>query len=196
MISKTIMYLAAGAIIILAGIGVSGCSIADIVHMDVPQSVRQGFAQDGVQIRPRVSLAEGRNLVNEWNILGQRIAEDHLRAGDQLLNKVDDAMFVEGILSSFSMTGLQMGEGIIKNAFPGGAAAISLVGIFGALAAGKRMKRPGEDAEVAYEKESSFNKGREVGSEIVMNALSVMGIAFDEAAVRSQMVAANEETQD
>ena len=145
LIGKTCLALgAAGAIAIVA---LSGCQVGDLVQTNVPQSVRKIVPSE-----PRVSYNEATIVYSDWKASVERTAE-------QFQQELDRKAELVSLLSSLTNDALTTGIPVLQSLPGGGLLATGLVG-FGAWF----LRSPGTTRLIAKEKEASFNKGLEKGS--------------------------------
>ena len=126
-----------------------GCNMASLIKVDVPPAIIA--ATDAPQ---PVTLDNVDMVWEDW----KRYVESNTNKFEHSIN---DAKERYAVLSQLTNIGLRTFEGEVSG-IPGGTILLSAL----SLATGIFLKRPGEDARVAKEKEDSYNKGLEVGSSI------------------------------
>lgn len=126
-----------------------GCNMASLIKVDVPPAIIA--ATDA----PQPVTLDNVNIVwEDW----KRYVESNT---NKFEHAIDNAEERYAVLSQLTDIGLRTIEGEVSG-IPGGTLLLSAL----SLATGIFLKRPGEDARVAKEKEDSYNKGLEVGSHI------------------------------
>lgn len=126
-----------------------GCNLASFVKVDVPPAIIA--ATDS----PDPVTLDNVNIVwEDW----KRYVESNTNKFEYSIKNAEERY---AVLQQLTDIGLRSIEGEASG-IPGGT--ILLSGL--SLLAGIFLKRPGEDARVAKEKEDSYNKGLEVGSSI------------------------------
>jgi len=144
-IGKTCIAIGVGLFALT--IAVSGCQMGDIVKVDVPLSVRAV-----VPSAPRVSYNQGVELFDDWQAQVKR-------TGNNFQLELEKKAELVSLLSSFTSNSITAGIPVLQSIPGGGFLATGL------LALGAWFtKSPGTSKLLAKEKEASFNKGMEKGT--------------------------------
>ena len=134
-----------------------GCNIQELISVDAPPAIL-AVAENIPE--GKMSLADVDYAWNEWN--------HYVTTNTELFKvAVEDAESRYLFVESLTNTGLGVLQGAGES-FPMGGIILSLL----TGGTGLLLKRPKEDARVAAEKESSFNKGVEVGKSLVADIKS------------------------
>lgn len=153
-----------------AALGLFGLSIAAFALMGVAQGCD---IQRWIAFHPpnevvlaldlpegKLTMAEANKVWNDWSYYVSSNTEA-LKIAIEDTNKKYD--FIASLLN----TGIGFLQGAAPS-FPGGALIVSLLAGGGGLL----LKRPGEDARVAAEKQASYNKGLEIGQQIAKEIIT------------------------
>lgn len=124
-----------------------GCNLASLVKVEVPPAVRIA-----VQPPADVSLDNVDIVWEDWKVYVQSNTA-------KLQRGIDNANERYAVIKQVVDIGISSAGGELSG-IPGGT--ILLSGL--SLLTGLFLKRPGEDSRVAKEKEASYNKGVETGS--------------------------------
>lgn len=150
----------------------SGCSLDEIVQVDVPPNTRTHFRESlGTQVPPKLSLRDARILRSE----GDRRIEasikaqlaDHLASNDALDAELADGTFIESLLGSAINTGLDTALPGLAT-IPGGAILTTLLAGLGMWLA----PRPGEAKRQAQQTKAAEDKGYDMGRQEAMELLN------------------------
>ena len=128
-----------------AGLGLSlasGCTLSDLVKVNVPTSVRE------------VTNAQKKVTLTEAPYVRQRYIAEITTSLDQFDRSIEQASAFRDLTASLLNTGIGAAEGALAGV-PGGAFLIGALGGLGGLF----LKKPGTDALVNAEKRASFNAG-------------------------------------
>ena len=140
-----------------------GCSLDEIVHVDVPPNTRTHF-RDALEtsVPPRLSLRDARILRSE----GERRIEasikaqlaDHVASNDALDAELADGTFIESLLASTINTGLDTYLPGVAT-LPGGAILTTLLAGLGMWL----VPRPGQAKRQAQQTKAAEDKGYDMG---------------------------------
>jgi len=149
--NKTSLGLFGLAAVTFVLMGVAqGCNVQSWIPFHPPVEVVQALdLPEG-----KMTLAEADKVWRDWQYYVSTNTE-------ALKVAVDDSNKVYDFVASLLNTGMGLVQGAAPS-FPGGALILSLIAGGGGLL----LKRPGEDARVAAEKQDSYNKGIEIGKQI------------------------------
>lgn len=149
------------AMALLAALSLAGgCSVDEIVKVDVPPNTREHFRENlEVSVPPKVSLRDARILRSEGDrkfeeSIKSQVA-DHAASNDALDAEIADGSFIESLLASSVNTGIEM-------AIPG-LAAVPSGAILTTLLAGLGMwlvPRPGEAKRIKAVEDKGYDMGR------------------------------------
>jgi len=132
-----------------------GCNVQSWIPFTPPTEVTQALdLPEG-----KLTLAEANKVWADW----QYYVSSNTEA---LKIAVEDSNRTYDFIASLLNTSMGLIQGAAPS-FPGGALLLSVLAGGGGLL----MKRPGEDAKVAAEKQDSYNKGIEVGKQIAEELL-------------------------
>lgn len=127
----------------------SGCSLGDLVKVDVPTGVRQSLA-----VPSQISLNESVYTWDSW----VHYVETNTA---QFQASIDESNFIWGMLSSAVNVGAESAQGPLS-ALPGGA--FLLTGL--SLVTGLFLNKPGATKALAKEKEKSYNAGMDAAIKV------------------------------
>ena len=136
-------------VMVLAGIGLtlgSGCTLGDIVKVNVPPAVQATTNTKAVVTLNRAPFVR-KQYINQ--------VTDSLAEFD---SSIEQASVFRDFAASLLKTGIGTGQGALAGV-PGGAFLIGALGTLGGLF----LKKPGTDAVVNQEKRDSFNAGLKQG---------------------------------
>lgn len=140
-----------------------GCSLDEILQVDVPPNTRSHFRERlQTDVPPRLSLRDARILRNE----GDRRIEasikaqlaDHAASNDALDAELADGTFIESLLSSAINTGIDTAIPGLSTV-PGGAILTTLLAGLGMWLA----PRPGDAKRQAQQTKAAEDKGYDMG---------------------------------
>lgn len=141
----------------------SGCSLDEIITVDVPPNTRTHFRETlDTSVPPTLSLRDARILRSE----GDRRLEasiktqlaDHAASNDALDNELADGTFIESLLASSVNTGIDLALPGLATV-PGGAILTTLLAGLGMWLA----PRPGEAKRLAKQTKAAEDKGYDMG---------------------------------
>jgi len=139
-----IVLLVVAAVAVAGMVLAQGCSLGDVVKVDVPREV-----QKGIRVPSRVTLNEYAMTMEQWIEHCERGTERFAAAGDR-------AYGIFSFLQTITTTGLGMGTTALESSgVPGG----TIISMILAGGAGLMLKQPGAGKELQQAKESSFNSG-------------------------------------
>jgi hypothetical protein len=139
-----------------------GCSVEDMIQVQVPKGVQQDMTVPGT-----LTLREAEPLMKDWVAKVERMASEQQnelidwaaskeRDSQQFAENIGRGWAIHDVLASTMQLGLTTAE-VSAGTIPGGAIGLSaLAGL-----AGLMFRRPGDEARISREKEDSFNAGRE-----------------------------------
>ena len=149
---------------LLVGMSLAGgCSLDEIVKVDVPPNTREHYREAlGVNVPGRVPLRDARILRSE----GDRKLEanlkaqlaDHAASNDALDAEIEDGAFIESLLGSAINTGIDTAVPGLS-AVPGGAILTTLLAGFGMWLA----PRPGDGKRIAEKTKAAEDRGYDMG---------------------------------
>lgn len=140
-----------------------GCSLDEIVQVDVPPNTRSHFREQlDTNVPPKLSLRDARILRSE----GDRRIEasikaqlaDHVASNDALDAELADASFIESLLGSAINTGLETALPGLATV-PGGAILTTLLAGLGMWL----VPRPGETKRQAQQTKQAEDNGYDMG---------------------------------
>jgi len=137
-----------------------GCSIDEIVQVDVPPNTRSHFRETlDTDVPPRLSLRDARILRNEGDRrievqIKSRLA-DHSASNDALDQEIADGTFIESLLGSAINTGIDTALPGLASV-PGGAVLTTLLAGIGMWL----VPRPGEGKRAKAAEDSGYDMGR------------------------------------
>ena len=140
-----IFLLCAGALT-----AAQGCNLASFVQVDVPTAVK--MAVDIDDLKKPITLAEVDLLWADWNIF----VSSNTARFEASIEDANSRYMVLRQMTDLGLGAAQQGLG----GLPGGAILLSGLGAL----TGLFLKRPGEDARVAKEKQDSYNAGIALGA--------------------------------
>ncbi len=149
----------------------SGCSLDEIVQVDVPPNTRSHFRERlHTDVPPTLSLRDARILRSE----GDRRIEasikaqlaDHAASNDALDAELADGSFIESLLSSAVNTGIDTAIPGLSTV-PGGAILTTLLAGLGMWLA----PRPGDAKRQAKQTKAAEDKGYDMGRNETMEIL-------------------------
>ena len=137
-----------------------GCSLDEMVRVDVPPNTREHFRTHlDTAVPPELSLRDARILRQEgdrkWAETFEAIAADHQASNDALDHEITDGSFIEGLIGSAVNTGVEAylpGLG----ALPGGAILTTLLAGLGMWL----VPRPGESKREKQAEDKGYDMGR------------------------------------
>tara|TARA_S200002703_G_C3775124_1_gene238685 strand:- start:360 stop:845 length:486 start_codon:yes stop_codon:yes gene_type:complete len=139
---------AAGSLILM--MAVQGCDLQKMIKFDVPPGI-----QSSVGISEEESMSNAEYVWNQWQSWVNTNSE-------KLASNIEDSKSRLAMIENLTSMGMgALGE--VSGSFPGGAVMFSGL----SLLTGWFLKRPGEDKEVAKQKQNSYNAGLVKGKEIV-----------------------------
>lgn len=140
-----------------------GCSLDEIIQVDVPPNTRTHFRESlGTAVPPKLSLRDARILRSE----GDRRIEasikaqlaDHVASNDALDAELADGTFIESLLGSAINTGLETALPGLAT-IPGGAILTTLLAGLGMWL----VPRPGESKRQAQQTKAAEDNGYDMG---------------------------------
>ena len=153
----------------------SGCSLDEIISVDVPPNTRTHF-RDVLEtnVPPRLSLRDARILRSE----GDRRLEasiksqlaDHVASNDALDAELADGSFIESLLASSINTGIDTALPGLAT-LPGGAILTTLLAGLGMWLA----PRPGDAKRQAQQTKAAEDKGYDMGRSETLDSLQQSG---------------------
>lgn len=159
--------------VLLVGMSLAGgCSVDEIVKVDVPPNTREHLRENlDISVPPVVTLRDARILRSE----GDRQIEasikaqlaDHTASNDALDREIADGSFIEGVLASSINTGIGMalpGLGSV----PGGAILTTLLAGLGMWL----VPRPGDAKRQAKQAKEAEDKGYDMGRNEALETLA------------------------
>ena len=160
------------AVLLLAMSYAGGCSLDEIVTVDVPTSTRAHFRETlQTDVPAELTLRDARLLRAEGDRrFRQRLeaqAADHAASNDALDAQLADGAFIESLLGSTINTGLDVSLPYI-GAVPGGAVLTTLIAGLGMWLA----PRPGEARRQAEQAKAAEDKGYDLGRAEALDLLS------------------------
>ena len=155
-----VFLLACGLLVAMSFAG--GCSLDEIVKVDVPPNTRAHYSDNlDISVPPKVPLRDARILRAEGDRkLKEKMesqAADHKASNDALDAEIADGTFIESLMGSAVNTGIGLAVPGLETV-PGGAILTTLLAGLGMWL----VPRPGE----AKQKRESFNKGHAVASAV------------------------------
>lgn len=129
----------------------NGCNLASLVQVKVPSEVREAVA---VPADEAVTLDTVDMVWEDWIAY----VNTNTRKFESALSDANERY---AVIRQLTDIGVNAASQEISG-LPGGAVLMSMLSLVGGIL----LKRPGEDARVAKEKQESYNKGLEVGSSI------------------------------
>ncbi len=149
-----------------------GCSLDEIVHVDVPASTRTHLKQTlEIQVPAELSLRDARILRSEGDRqFKQRIESqvaDHVASNDALDAQIADGSFIESLIGSAINTGLETTLPGLA-AVPGGAILTTLLAGLGMWF----VPRPGDSKRQAEQTKAAEDKGYDLGRVETLDVLS------------------------
>ncbi|MFK7787958.1 MAG: hypothetical protein AB8C95_00510 [Phycisphaeraceae bacterium] len=149
-----------------------GCSLDEIVTVDVPPNTRTHFREQlDTNVPPKLSLRDARILRSE----GDRRIEaqlktqlaDHAASNDALDAELADGTFIESLLTSTINTGLTTSLPGLAT-IPGGAILTTLLAGLGMWLA----PRPGDAKRTAKQTKAAEDKGYDMGRQEAVELLA------------------------
>lgn len=149
-----------------------GCSLDEIVQVDVPPNTRSHFREQlGTDVPPKLSLRDARILRSE----GDRRIEasiksqlaDHAASNDALDAELADGTFIESLLGSAINTGLQTALPGLATV-PGGAILTTLLAGLGMWL----VPRPGDTKRQAQQTKQAEDNGYDMGRNEALELLA------------------------
>jgi hypothetical protein len=165
------LWLVIAALLVAMSL-VGGCSLDEIVQVDVPPNTRSHFRESlGTDVPPKLSLRDARILRSE----GDRRIEasikaqlaDHVASNDALDAEIADGTFIESLLGSAINTGLDATLPGLA-AVPGGAILTTLLAGLGMWL----VPRPGDAKRQAQQTKQAEDKGYDMGRSETLDALN------------------------
>lgn len=142
--NKTGVSVLVTAIILMLGlVAASGCRVADIVKVNVPQQVCESTG-----VKPVITLSKATHV-------RQQFIDDFTVALTEFDENIEGASAFHDLATSLLNTGMVAGQGALAGV-PGGAFLLSFLTGIGGL----YLKKPGTDIEMAQAKQASFNSGQ------------------------------------
>lgn len=141
----------------------AGCSLDEIITVDVPPNTRTHFRERlDTNVPPRLSLRDARILRGEGDRrieaqLESQLA-DHLASNDALEAEIADGTFIESLLASSINTGIDTALPGLASV-PGGAILTTLLAGLGMWLA----PRPGDAKRQAQQTKAAEDKGYDMG---------------------------------
>lgn len=141
----------------------AGCSLDEIITVDVPPNTRTHFRERlNTNVPPRLSLRDARILRSEGDRrieaqLESQLA-DHLASNDALEAEIADGTFIESLLASSINTGIDTALPGLASV-PGGAILTTLLAGLGMWLA----PRPGDAKREADKTKAAEDKGYDMG---------------------------------
>lgn len=156
------IWLSVGGMLVAMSLA-GGCSVDEIVKVDVPPNTRTHYRENlDTSVPPKVSLRDARILRSEGDrkfkasIEGQ--IADHAASNDALDAEIADGSFVEGLIGSAINSGLDLALPGLATV-PGGAILTTLLAGFGMWLA----PRPGDARRLAAKEKAAEDKGYDLG---------------------------------
>ena len=143
-----------------------GCSLDEIISVDVPPNTRSHFREQlGTEVPPKLSLRDARILRSEGDRrieaqIKARLA-DHAASNDALDAELADGAFVESLVGSAINTG-------IDTDLPGGAILTTLLAAIGMWL----VPRPGDGKRQAQQAKAAEDKGYDLGRNEALELLA------------------------
>jgi hypothetical protein len=149
------LFIALSVIFVAVVMSAQGCDVKKMIKVDAPRAVVVATAETPEDVDRDITLAEAEDIWADWQTYVKSNTERYQRA-------VKDANDRYVIISSMIDLGLEQASGPLST-IPGGAVVLSLL----TGAAGLFLRRPGDTAVIAKEKEASYNAGIDLGVKIV-----------------------------
>lgn len=163
------------AVCLLASMSLaSGCSLDEIISVDVPPNTRSHFRERlHTDVPPKLSLRDARILRSEGDrrLEAQIKAQlaDHAASNDALDAELADGTFIESLLGSAINTGLDTALPGLASV-PGGAILTTLLAGLGMWLA----PRPGEGKRQAKQAKAAEDKGYDMGRSEALKTLAIV----------------------
>lgn len=152
------------AIVLLVAMSLAGgCSIDEIVTVDVPPNTRAHYRENlSTDVPAQVSLRDARLLRSEGDRqFKQRIESqvaDHAASNEALDTQIADGSFIESLMGSAINTGVEMSLPYV-GAVPGGAILTTLIAGLGMWL----VPKPGTTKREAQQVKAAEDKGYDMG---------------------------------
>ena len=131
---------------------INGCNLASMIEVKAPPAVKTAI---GIPQNQQITLDDSDAAWTDWLAYVNSNTKKFETA-------IENANERYAVIKQITDIGIQSAKDN-ASAIPGGTVVVSFLSLLGGLF----LKRPGEDARVAAEKQASYNKGLEVGATIV-----------------------------
>lgn len=159
---NSIVPLALGLAVLAFTVFAGGCSLDEILTVDVSKKTRDHYKELGLDVPPQITLREARQLREESDelLLGklEAVASKHRSANDELDREIADKATIEEIAGMAVNNGIDLGVPALAGIPGGGIAAALLIGLGGWFA-----PRPGDAKRIAAKTKEAEDKGYDMG---------------------------------